>query len=870
MGMLERLVRMAFRAVRKAKEEQIPVGEDQCVIGASWWGRLSSDGQSGLKATVARVNKRVLSTLWYALSFIRHGTLHSTVIGRLRTAGPTNPGAFKKYRKIIIFLVGTTAISLSGWLLLPTPPPPLAHTSFSKRITDPKGHTLHVTLTPDDKYRIYTHLGDISPDLVAATVCYEDQHFWQHPGINPLALFRSSLRFCRTGKSYAGASTISMQLARMSYGIKSRTLSGKILQIYRALQLERHYSKAQILEAYLNLAPYGHNIEGIGAASTLYFEKPAAQLTLYEAVVLSVIPQNPGCRCSAKGQGSRALEAAEVRVLQRLGKIQTAGEWSSQDFSTPLMLHRSTTAPHFVRAVLKTSSGGTDVTSTLDADLQRLVEKRIAAYVETKGRLGVSNAAAMLVDTRSMEVLAQVGSAGFFNEKILGQVDGTLSRRSPGSTLKPFIYALAMDQGLIQPLSILKDTPQRFAGYSPENFDGQFAGPITACDALVRSRNVPAVWLASQLSRPSLYQLLVKAGVKLLHDESYYGLALPLGGGEVTMEELVRLYAALANGGRLRQLCRTFPHPNGDRGLRLFSPEAAFLTLDMLTHNPRPGLNDDTGSDGIAWKTGTSHGFRDAWSVAVFDHYVLAVWLGNFDGRPNPAFVGRSCAAPLLFQMIDSLRTEGRAHLAPILPPEGANLRRVELCAISGQIPTDCCTHRKSGWFIPGVSPISACEVHREILVDVQTGLRVPVDDGTRQVRREVYEFWPSDLMSLFEKAGLPRRCPPPFIPDTTGGMEMIARHGKAPQILSPQANQTYAVRAAASGNTESAIPLRAQAESDVARLYWFADRAFLGTTSAREALSWRPAPGLYRVVALDDHGRSSVCVARVDGTGGW
>ena len=471
--------------------------------------------------------------------------------GNGRAAVPTN---FRRFGRSCVIAACFPALLLIVWLLLPALPLPLAKTTFSQRITDSRGRTLHVTLTADDKYRLQTRLGDISPDLIAATICYEDQHYWQHPGVNPVALFRSGWRFCRTGQSYAGASTISMQLARMSYGIKSRTLSGKLLQVYRALQLERHYTKAQILEAYLNLAPYGHNIEGIGAASALYFHKPASQLTLYEAVVLSIIPQNPTCRSSAKGQQTRAREAAEFLVLQRLGKIHSEADWSGYNFDASLTLHRSIAAPHFVRTILQTGGAGSELVSTLDSDLQRLVEKRIGAYVESKSRVGVSNAAAMLVDTRTMDVLAQVGSAGFFNEKILGQVDGTLSRRSPGSTLKPFIYALALDQGLIQPLSILKDTPQRFAGYSPENFDGQFAGPITAADALVRSRNVPAVVLASQLSHPSLYTLLVKAGVRLPHDESYYGLALPLGGGEVTMEELVRLYAALANGGRLHPL----------------------------------------------------------------------------------------------------------------------------------------------------------------------------------------------------------------------------------------------------------------------------------------------------------------------------
>ena len=377
----------------------------------------------------------------------------------------------------------------------------------------------------------------------------------------------------------------------------------------------------------------------------------------------------------------------------------------------------------------------------------------------------------MLVDFRTMEVLAQAGSADFFNESISGQVDGTRSRRSPGSTLKPFIYALAIDQGLIHPRTMLSDAPRSFGGYNPENFDGEFAGPISATDALARSRNIPAVALAAQLARPTLYDFLKRGGVQLPRDESFYGLSLPLGGAEVTMEELVRLYATLANGGRLRALHRT-PHA-AEPGTRLLSPEASFLVLDMLGHVPRPGLNDAAGNEGVYWKTGTSMGFRDAWSVAVFDHYVLAIWIGNFDGRRNAAFVGRTCAGPLLFQIIDAMRTQGPRRTPPLLaPPPGANLQSVEFCAVSGQLPTAACTHRCTGWFIPGVSPITACTVHRDILIDTATGLRVSTDDGTRALRHEIYEFWPSDLLALFEKAGVPRRRPPPFLPGASSGVE--------------------------------------------------------------------------------------------------
>lgn len=480
---------------------------------------------------------------------------------------------------------------------------------------------------------------------------------------------------------------------------------------------------------------------------------------------------------------------------------------------------------------------------------------------------GINNAAALLVDSRTMETLAEVGSADFFDNAIRGQIDGTHCKRSPGSTLKPFVYALAMDQGLIHPLSILVDAPHSFAGYNPENFDRDFIGPVRACDALARSRNLPAIALASQLSHPGLYELLKSAGVDLRHEENFYGLTLPLGGAEATLQDLVRLYGALANDGRLKAIQRTLPY-RPERGARLLSPEAAFLTLEMLGSNGGTSPATHEHSKPVFWKTGTSNGFHDAWTVAIFGQYVLVVWIGNFDGRSNPEFVGRTCAAPLAFQIVDALKANGSVHWTPHLPPPGANLRQVEFCAVSGQLPLAGCKDRVSGWFIPGITPISTCTVHREVLVDESSGLRVAADDGTRTLKREVYEFWPSNLLDLFAKAGLPRRLPPPFLPGC--GPESVGANsikGKALRIVSPKAGLTYAVRA---GDDESrSLTLKAEADTDVAQLYWFAGKQFLGISHRQESLVWRPSVGHYTVTALDDHGRSDAATVTVQSAEG-
>ena len=768
-------------------------------------------------------------------------------------------------RKILRPALLTCALVSAVWLALPKPPL-LDGIPFSQCVRDRNGKLLRLTLSTDQKFRILTPLQKISPDLINATLSYEDKYYARHPGVNPIALARCAIELIRFHRATAGGSTITMQVARLRFHLHTRNVSGKLEQILRALELERHYSKNEILEAYLNLAPYGRNIEGIDAASLIYFDKPATQLSGPESVALSIIPQSPSRRALFVERDNRSVNLAQSNWYDR-ARVNPA-EFSPREFRARAQTDKKFLAPHFVQQVLESSHERDEIVTTLDLEKQQAIERRIADYIAIGRNRGIENAAAFLVDAKTMEVLAQVGSADFDKIDINGQVDGTRSPRSPGSTLKPFVYALALEQGLIHPLSILADAPRSFGEYNPENFDREFLGPIRACDALARSRNVPAVELTSHLLHPTLYQFLKNAGVSLPKAESFYGLALPLGSAEVSMQDLVRLYAALANNGDLRPLRSVKAEIESANQpvkkltalssqvsvKRILSPEAAFLTLEMLGNVPRPEMNcaDGSHSAPVYWKTGTSHGFRDAWSIAVFDHYVLSVWVGNFDGRANPAFVGRTAAAPLLFQIIDSLRSTWPERCEPHLPPPGANLKRVEFCAVSGDLPEAHCTHRVEGWFIPGISPIKTCDVHQEVLVDVATGLRVPIDDGTRQLRRDVYEFWPSDLLRLFERAGVARRLPPPFLPGTES--DLASRMGNPPRITSPTGGRDIFF---ASSN---AIPLRAKTDADVREIYWFADKTFIGKSNVTEMLTWKSTPGDYQLTALDDHGRSTSC----------
>ncbi|MDB6117535.1 MAG: pbpC [Verrucomicrobiaceae bacterium] len=736
----------------------------------------------------------------------------------------------------------------AAWYFCPKPPLYPDSLAFSQSLEDRQGQLVHLALTEDGKYRLRTALADISPALIDATLTLEDQHYRSHPGVNPMSMARA-LWGVVTRSRRGGGSTITMQYARLRFGLRTTSLLGKVNQMLRALQLSRHYSKDEVLEAYFNLAPYGGNVEGVGAASLLWCGKPAKGLSLREATALAVLPQSPTMRRPNVRHENKAHTAAASRLWQRLSMRSDpldAGYALLPESRVPREV------PHLARRLFAEQPHAQTIRTTIDLNKQRTLEQTLEDYIDKRREVGITNACALLVHAPSREVLAYVGSAGFLNPGILGQVDGVKARRSPGSALKPFVYALAMQQGLIHPQSLVRDGRLSFADYDPENFDREFTGPIPAAEALFRSRNIPAVALTQKLEPPGLYGFLRQASVALPKPESHYGLALPLGGAEVSMEELASMYALLADDGVSRRLSFIPAKAAAVENPVLLTPEVRYLTRGMLR---APSGSEVVADPEITWKTGTSHGFRDAWAAGMRGDYVLIVWIGNFNGRANPAFVARECAAPLLFEAFGRLRLS-RPHS---VPPLGVS--QVELCAISGQLPTPSCQQRLTGWFIPGVSPVLPCEIHREILIDPNTGLRVTSDDSKRALKREVWEFWPPDMLAMFKQAGLPRREPPAF---ESGSQVMATRQTlAAPRIVSPQIKRTYTLQA--SDPERQSIPLRADAAAGVRKVFWFAGKQYLGASKPVESLLWKASPGTWHVQVLDDQGRSAACEVRVE-----
>jgi len=725
----------------------------------------------------------------------------------------------------------------------------------SVAVFDARGALLRLTLARDEQYRLWVPLAEIPLELIEAVQLHEDQHFRYHPGVNPWALLRAAVR-TYGGGAKQGGSTLTMQLARLLYKLNTRTMWGKTRQVALALGLEARYGKDEILEAYLNTVPYGQNIEGVASASLIYFGKRPQGLSLPEILTLAVIPQSPLSRTPGDKSQMR-LSEARMRLFERWVQRHPEARELGGLVSAPLSLRGKARlpfeAPHFTTMLLtENARSKTEIHTTLDLRLQKLLERQMQRYLSQAQWRGLRNGSALLVDWTTMEVKAWLGSANFFDASLQGQVNGVLGKRSPGSTLKPFIYALALDQGILHPMTVLKDSPQSFGPFMPENFDGKFAGPINAQQALNRSRNIPAVVVNAQLKRPSLYDFLKSAHVAKMASEAHYGLALTLGGGEMTVAELAALYAILPNEGNWQPLVMRRDNA-GSSPERLLSEEAAFIALDMLEKNPRP----DVAYAGrvmplpVAWKTGTSWGFRDAWTAGVFGRYVLVVWLGNFDGSMNPALIGVDAAAPLFFSIADALMATDGA----VARRQPANIIQLDVCQASGDLPNADCPRTVKTLFIPGVSPIKVSELHRAVMVDTRNGQMACPPYDPRFVKREVFEFWSSDLRRLFTQAGVPRRLPPSPVDCETGHTGAV---GVAPKIMSPLTGVTYQQRLPRRDDENgNAITLQAIADGDVETLYWFSGATYLGASASGKDMSWINAPsGHHMLRVVDDHGR--------------
>ena len=575
-------------------------------------------------------------------------------------------------------IIGVVSFKIFDWLV------PFhqqsTHKKFSQLVVDRNGIPLRAFADQNGVWRYPTQIEKVSPLYIEALLNYEDRRFYEHAGVNPISMLRAVTQWLYNGKPISGGSTITMQVARIIEP-HSRSVRGKLWQMLRATQLEWHLSKDEILTIYLNNAPFGGPIEGIEAATFTYLGKRALHLTRAEAALMAVLPQSPS-RLRPDRYPDRA-EKARNKVLKRLQKF---GVWNkhqvSEAFDEDIVASFNTrpmNAPLLARHLVNQQPTKNLIKSTIDSQLQVAMADEIRNYLYRFS--SQTSASAMLMDNQTMEVLAYVGTADFGNPERFGHVDMNQAIRSPGSTLKPFIFGMALDKQLIHSQSLLQDVPLNFNDYSPENFTRSFSGAVSAADALQRSLNIPAVQLLNEITPASFNARMNSAGVKLyLPQNKKPSLSIALGGAGVKLEELVAAYRALIVEGLSGKPRYTFDTPITERFL--LSPESAWITAQTLSEVPlfprqkNPYLKKE--KRWLAHKTGTSYGYRDSWMIASNVKYTLGVWIGKPDGTPSPGEFGRRTAAPLVSRIFNAMPQEKQFEANQPIKPE--SVKTIEIC----------------------------------------------------------------------------------------------------------------------------------------------------------------------------------------------
>jgi penicillin-binding protein 1C len=710
------------------------------------------------------------------------------------------------------------------------------------------GSPAHVFLSPDEKWRIGVPVQEIDAAYLRALIRLEDKRFGWHLGFDPLAMVRALFLNLTRGRVVSGGSTITMQLVRVREP-RPRTVASKLIELFRALQIEVRFSKKEILAAYLQYVPYGRNVEGLEAASLAYFGHRATALSSAEIATLLAVPQNPTHRFPTPANRDR-LVAARDEIARRLALNSVSGPAPTELRAFPRF------APHAAIWLRDHAGGRLRIKTTLDRGAQILAEKTLDGQKDELRLKGIHNGSVVIVDHKSDELRALVGNLDFFDERHGGQIIGFDNPRSPGSALKPFLYAMGIDRGLVLPDFLVLDTPKVYGSYSPKNYDGRFAGLVRMEDALSRSLNVPFVNLLRKIGVERFIGTLRAMGAESLDDQlGFYGLSAAIGGVEITPLEMAALYATLAENGRYRKLRWIADEEREDQdGFAAFSSGAAYLTRRSLSLKDRPDFPQRRRMNGtpphIHWKTGTSFGHRDAWSAGSGPRYTAVVWLGNFDNTPAVSLVGAEAAGPILFDILEGLTTKGAEMIGDYAPKD---LVSVEVCAYSGRLPGPACEHKKRVLALEKNVPTEKCGYHVALDIDDETGLALsPACRADRRYRTETFVVWPSSLRRWLDDEH--RRLPEP--PSYAPGCESASAHAR-PSIISPPPNHT-ALLIPGLARDKQEIPFAADTAGASAKLSWFVDGAYLGTLRSEERLWWTPIPGAHEIVVTDEAGRSS------------
>ena len=712
------------------------------------------------------------------------------------------------------------------------------------------GRPLAVYLSSDDKWRLYLEQDEVSPAISDASLLKEDRYFYFHPGFNPIALVRASIQNLQGGKRISGASTITMQLVRLLKP-RDRTYGNKLIEIWEAMQLEWHYSKDEILRMYLNLVPYGGNIEGIKSASYLYFQCLPNQLSPAQIATLAVVPNRPNTWKLRKD--NQELLAARNRWLSYFYEENWINlETYNSALAEPLFIERKTwekVAPHLCRRLF--AQYQTPIIRThIRYSAQRKTEELVKQYIQRLKEMRITNASVLVIHNESRKVIAYAGSADYDDKDNQGEVDGITAVRSPGSTLKPFVYGLSMEKGTLNPKTILYDVPSNYSGYTPENYDLKFQGALTAESALAKSLNIPAVSLLQDYGVPLFIQKMSEIDFRQIKkDQKRLGLSLMLGGCGVRLESLTNAYSTLANQGTYRPL-RFVDSDSTLLEFKWIKPEAAYMVSEILSGLTRPDLpaNWQTGKSvpRIAWKTGTSYGRRDAWSIGYNDEYTIGVWIGNFNNEGVPGLNGAEMATPLLFQLFDAIQGKNKTHW--LHAPPALSIR--EVCTETGQVPGHDCRNLGQDYYIPGISRHIPCACRKKIPVNANKTVSYCMTCKPREGTLEVlYRIYPPALIRYFEDAKLTYEKVPAHNPACP---RIFVNEG--PRIVSPTDQAEYLIER----EEKAKLHLIAEVDARVKEIYWYINDRFIGSCSAEKDFVAELPDGQVKISCTDDQGRTN------------
>jgi len=692
-----------------------------------------------------------------------------------------------------------------------------------------------------------TELDEISPLLRKTIIAKEDQYFYSHPGINAVAIVKAFFKNVFRMKTVSGASTITMQVAR-ALEHRKRNIGSKIIETFRAFQLELKYSKSEILQMYLNLVPYGGNIEGVKSASILYFNKNPDHLSLAEITSLSIIPNRPSSLVI--GKNNNLIVRERNKWLKRFAEEKVFTHKEIEDaLAEPLLASRGTVPHYLPHLSYKLKMRGDIVRTNIIMNTQVKTEKLVEDYVRTLRLKNIRNAAVVVINNKTHKVISYVGSSDFHDTTDGGQVNGAAAVREPGSTLKPLLYGLCIDEGLETPKMVVTDVSVNYAGYSPENYDKKFNGYVTVEYALEHSLNIPAVKSLGLLGKDKLIQKLASCDFKQIKkDQNKLGLSMILGGCGATLEELTGLFSAFANDGIYITPSYTRNDTTPVRK-KIISAAANYMITDILSRVNRPDfpLNWQATEHmpKIAWKTGTSYGRRDAWSIGYNKNYTIGVWVGNFSGIGAADLSGANVATPLLFKIFNTIDYDSDAEWFDL--PDDCEQRKV--CSETGLLPTDHCTNIVMDYFIPMISSTKQCDNWQEIMIRADEKISyckncVPETGYKKKWYKMIdpeMQAWMEENKTAYEK-----------IPPHNPNCEKIFKEG-LPVITSPNNNTEYLINK----KDREPLQLACKTSNDVSKVYWYINNKFYKSASAGEKQFFIPDEGPIKISCTDDKGRN-------------